>query len=612
VPSRVNGEQAVALTAQWALWGAEAEDRTYRVLSASAGDLSAPDFGHIVQRYGVGTADRLPQYTMFWVPDAGGAPWFVGIAIHEHASYASDDDRSHYDTSGREIVYSRLFCVRYADMARHGVTFTELVSAAGHQLPSSGKTDPVTLRITRERSQPPLTHRRAAGTPPDLAEVVAALLLTSQQVCVLGADELPATERLMFVDRVLSLLPYGLRATLSAATWASPTARDLKLRLFFASARRDDGSGTHHVQWGQRGWGADGAPGSEAARQYLAWLRGAGTRATELLAERTTPVRFSAAELSAMPATLPTDLTVANILRGLADTLRAGHTEAAMEELELLRPHRAEPLRSAERAHYRAQVLRYGLLANHQGLRQKDKESLYRTLLPLAFEFPLSYEDYCQMVDAIGGPPHESLRSVLLARRFASYVPWLLAGKAEPPFGDEELMRSLDDEKVPATGPLGEFEHDLASIRQAHRAAVYDFSVRYLRTYAKDPKTELKQRGYLAETLAAAFPDDSAAQQARIEEALQFVHGQPLRLSLGQISDLFAEPGLRPTPAFEAVVARLASSPTAEPHIAEQAADARTRQADKQARDNRSEPLHGHQSLPQLFRRLVGGRRADE
>ena len=36
----------------------------------------------------------------------------------------------------------------------------------------------------------------------------------------------------------MALLPYGLRATMSASTWVDNTAQNLKQRLFFASAPR--------------------------------------------------------------------------------------------------------------------------------------------------------------------------------------------------------------------------------------------------------------------------------------------------------------------------------------------------------------------------------------
>lgn len=290
----MNTEQAVELTAQWALWGTDAADRAYRVLASSAGDLTAWDFADIAERYGAGTPDRLPQYTVFWVPDSGG-PGLVGLTVHEYASYQARDGRSRYDAGGREIIYSRLFCLRYPDLAKHAVTCADLLNAVERQLLPPGDDGPVTLRVTPAPAlwAPP----RPASFPPDLAAVVAALLLTARPVCVLGADEVPAVDRLMFVDRVLSLLPYGLRATLSAATWASPTARELKLRLFFASARRDDSAGTHHVLWDQRGWGTAAPPDTPVVRRYLGWLRQAGERAVRLLEQETAPARFAGDDL---------------------------------------------------------------------------------------------------------------------------------------------------------------------------------------------------------------------------------------------------------------------------------------------------------------------------
>jgi hypothetical protein len=614
VPTQLKGEPAgqhVELTAQWALWGRGADDRVSSVLASSAEDLTARDFTGAVERYAAGAPDRLPQYTVFWVPDVEGAPRFVGIAIHEHASYARQDDRSHYDASGREIVYSRLFCVRYADLAEHGVTFTGLLLAVQHQLLPRDQAAPVTLRIAPEREQRLPSSGQAPGTGSELAEVVAALLLTTRQVCVLGADEVSATERLAFIDQVLSLLPYGLRATLSAATWASPTARDLKLRLFFASAQRDDSDGVHHVRWDQRTPDAYPVSGNETAGRYLDWLRGTGAQAPFLLTEQTAPLRFNDADLSAMVGALPRDLKVANVLQDLVDSLREGDVAAAMTEIKRLRRNRIGPVRPADREHYRYQILRHGLLDNHPALRSRDRAAVYQTLLRLAFELPISYDSYCAIEDAVGGPPRGTLRSVLQEFSFASYVPWLLAAKGEIRVSDEELTTTLKERNVSATAPLDQFQRDLVSIRPAHRAAACDFALLYLRSQAENAKPELTRRGYLAEILAASFPDDTEAQRVRLEGALKFVHGGSL--SRGQIRDLFSEPGVRPTAAFEAAVGRLASSPKAERLIAEQAAEALTRNAgngDKGTSD-RAESHRGHR--PQLWhlltRLLVGGPR---
>ena len=83
------------------------------------------------------------------------------------------------------------------------------------------------------------------------------------------------------------------------------------------------------------------------------------------------------------------------------------------------------------------------------------------------------------------------------------------------------------------------------------------------------------RRGFLADTLEVVFPGDRQAQRIRLDDTVRFVYGGPL--SRGQIRDLFADPELRPTTAFEAALVRLASSPKVEQFIVKQAAYARLR-----------------------------------
>ena len=605
--------QAARLTAEWALWGKQETDRTYRILACSAGDLNAADFEAAVRRYSSGMPDTLPQYLVFWVPGADGGPEYVGIAVHEHAAYSRRDPRSRFDASGREIVFTRLFCVRYADLAEHGVTFTELVAAAAeHQLPPEDEIGPVTLLVglgqseqPDEPAQPPL----APGGRRDLAATVAALLLTSSPVCILGAGGVTPEQRLAFIDQVLSLLPYGLRSTLSASTWASSTARDLKLRLYFATARPGSQARAHHVRWDQRDAAGLPAPESLAARTYLGWLRQTGSRARFLLIGQTAPLRFIPVDIETMVASLPDDLTVTDTLEDLAASLAEGDTGAVTAELIRLERHAGSPVSAADRDTLRHQVIRRGLLGNHPELKPSVKERLYRTVLPLAFPLPLTYGGYCEIEDMTGGPPSGTLRSVLMGLRFASFVPWLLVAKAEPRFSDGELMTALAKEGQPAAGLIEHFERDLELIRPRHRAAVYDFALQHLRDHGDDPRAYLTRRGYLTSTLAAAFPDDEEAQRVRLEDTLLFVYGP--ELSRGQIRELLGAPGLNITPALESALARLASLAKAdrnkaERFVAEQADDVRARQAAGAGRagerDDDSRPARG---LRRLFARRV-------
>jgi hypothetical protein len=590
-----NDDATVELAAEWALWGKQGAETTYRILACSAGDLTAWDFSEAVVRYATGMSDRLPQYTVFWVPGSTGDPEFVGIAIHEHASYSQHDARSHYDTSGREIVYTRLYCVRYADLAEHRVTVTELRDAVG-RLPSPDDTAPVTLRVAARPSGWPAAPEPADGAAPELAELVAALLLTTRPVCVVAPDMVPAPERVEFIDEVLSLLPYGLRATLSAATWVSPTAQGLKFRLFFASTRRDDDEQTHHVMWERRTAPQSLEPGSETASQYLDWLRNAGTRAKLILGQETAPLRFTRADVRRLVADLPRDLAVTDTLEDLAASLHEGDAPAATAEVRRLGRRRADRVSHVDREHYRNHILRLGLLGSHEGLAPSVTTAMYRALLRLAFEPPFSYADYCTIEDGIGEPPRGKLRSVLLGLRFTTFVPWLLVAKAEPRCSDGELITALAEQGIPAGIPLSDLLGGLADIRPAHRADVYDFAVLYLRTLAENAKAELTRRGYLADILEVVFPDQPTAQQTRLEDMLRSVHGG--QFSRGHIRDLFREPDLRPTAAFEEAVARLASSSKAGRLIAEQANEARARRAanGEDRTENEAKPQERHLS----------------
>ncbi len=103
------------------MWGKEARETGYHVLGCSTGPLRDRDFSEVITRYSPGDLDELPQYTVSWIPGANREPEYVAIGIHElaPADPRHADRRSPRDAVGRAIVYVRLFCVRYADMAEH-------------------------------------------------------------------------------------------------------------------------------------------------------------------------------------------------------------------------------------------------------------------------------------------------------------------------------------------------------------------------------------------------------------------------------------------------------------------------------------------------------------
>lgn len=561
-----------SVLAEWALWGKEAGESAYHVLRCSKGRFVPDDFREIITRYAPGAKEDLPQYTVCWIPDEMGDPEYVAVGIHELASAdpRQSGGRSRHDANGRPIEFVRLFCVRYAELAKHAVGYQELAEAVGGlQLPP-GSVDPVTVMLSAQ-SLP----RPAAGPVREQAESVAALLLTTRPVCVLGAERVSAADRLEFIDTVMALLPYGLRTTMSASTWASSTAQDLKLRLFFANAERDDGGHTSCVMWGRL---AELHVSVEAAVLYMHWLKDAGARAPDLLAGQTEPVRFNAADIRRMVGKLPKDKPVAETLEELARSLRRGDVAGVQSAVIRLRRHLVARPQLADCYEYRRLIAWHGLLKDHPELHPSTRASVYRVLLRLAFTVPLSYDSYCEIEDCLGAPPRGLLLGVMIKFEFTDYLAWVLSHMAADRPNEERLMESLWQQGVPATAPLNQVDRQASGrLRPAHGKTVLDFSVRYLRVYSEDAQAELIERGYLAQLLEIIFQDKPAEQRRRLQDTLRFIYRGMLKR--GQITEIFDQPGLYPTDALVAAVTRMAAQRKAAAYISERAYIARLRYA---------------------------------
>jgi hypothetical protein len=575
------------VTADWALWGKDGREPGYRVLRCSKGVFGLADFHRIISRYASGTNERLPQYTVCWIPrgtltedDAGQG--YLAVGIHE---LADDDPRRSggraRTADGRVIEYVRFFSVRYAELAEFAASYTDVIDAVrGYQLPT-GPTDPFKVELptppdsalTLAPASAPAPASRAA-----LAADVAALLLTLRPVCVLGAEAAEAEDRLGFIELVMSLLPYGLRSTLSASTWASSTAQDLKLRLFFSNARLDDGGRTRYVTWGQPGSLDLSAAGDKAPSLYLAWLRQAGPDAATGLAGLTDPVRFDPADIRKMVASLPEDRPIGDSLQELANNLRHRDRPAVTAGVTRLKRYLVRPPEPAERRLYRQQIVALGLLKDHPEIHANTRASVYRVLLRLGFDSPLRYAGYCEIEDAIDGPPLGTLRSVLLEGKFATFLPWLLTAKAQPEFPDENIMKGLAERGMTSTDLLTDLQRILPEVRAGHRATAYDFTVLYMTRYTANARAELIRRGYLTDALEVIFPGNQKAQQVHLERMLKFIYRDPLKRD--QIRDLFAEPGLYPTAPLEIAVKHMAASRMAGRFVEAQAASARLRRLD--------------------------------
>jgi hypothetical protein len=577
-------EEAPPLTllAEWALWGKDERNTGYHVMRCSQGDLAAADFREIITRYGSGVKPSLPQFTMCWIPGPHRDPEYLAVGIHEviEPGSPSSGGRSR-NVGGRVVEYVRMFCFRYADVAEFEASYTQLVTAVADipLVEGEGRADLMAVELP-----PGLEPIVPSDAERQLAEDVALALLTSSPVCVLDADGVAAEQRLAFIDLVLSLLPFGLRATLSASTWASTTLQDLKLRLYFSNAHREDQGRTSHVSWGKPGY-VRIPEGHAAARLYQEWLREAGPGAIGELTHATAPVRFIEAEELQMLASLPNDKTIAETLEELSDKLRAVDQPAVSAMVKRLKRYLASPQSPADRALCRSLMLKkYRLFRDHAKIHGNVKASVYRTLLNLGFDKPLSYAAYCEIEESVGGKPGWTLRKVLLQTR-TNVLPYVLVALAGPGVGYVQLRDALASQDMRAVGLLDILERKMDTVRPRHREDLIDFTLRYLTgsanlsdqwQTAEDPRTALFGRGYLTDLLNRAFPEDQAKQRRRLAGILSYVYGE--RLGPRQIRHIFEAPRLYPGPALEATVKRLAL-PWHRPLVERQAAAARMRYA---------------------------------
>ena len=284
---------------QWALYGKDAGASGDRVLACSAGDLAMVNFADAISRFQLGALHRLPQVSVSYAQPVKPGSGYLALAIHKPA----DDDQVALDEDGRPVTYTNYFCLPYGPLAAGGVTYQAVHEAVRDlRLPAANG---ATLRVTiAARPWPP-------PVIDPLALRVAALLLTSRSVCVLRAQHVPVAGRLGFIDTVMSLLPYGFRAKMTAATWTRATYRDHRFRLFFSDAPRGSERRDHVVSWDHPETAVI-TPQDGVAHEYLTWLEetliepmARLNRLTEARGFGDAPVR-NAVSLVTKPATQPT------------------------------------------------------------------------------------------------------------------------------------------------------------------------------------------------------------------------------------------------------------------------------------------------------------------
>jgi hypothetical protein len=493
-------EAAPGLQAEWALWGKDEQRTAFHVLRCSKGGLDDDDFREIFTRYATGVKDALPQYTVCWIPgdEKRQRPPYLAVGIHEHADpdpALAGGRRQH--VAGRVVEYVRLFCFRYADVAEWDASYVSLANAVrGIQL-LPGQNEPIQVRV------PPAADPPATGGP---AELVASWLLTTRPVCVLDADHVPVEQRLAFIDEVLSLLPFGLRARLSASTWASPRVADLQLRLFFSSARRDSSTRTCHVSWARPDQSTVPPGKFDAAEFYREWLQDASEPARARLSSLREPARFTAEDIDRLLPRLPRNKSLDDTFAELAASLETADQRAIAGALKPLKLSLRRPVEPAARAQIRSLVEKYGLLADHPKVNQNTMRSVYGTLIRLAFGDGLSYADYCEIERGAGGTLSGPLQRVLVTGDILDVLPGILAADAGPGVRDEELMEAISMRGLSPGWLVSRLEREIAPMQANHRPILVDFARHYVLMKGVEPAEELKHHGYLSGLLTTAYP----------------------------------------------------------------------------------------------------------
>lgn len=529
--------QTVPITAEWALWGKERSDAGYRVIACSDGTIGVENFDEVLTRYSPGTLEFLPQVTISWVADKENRH-YVAVAIHDRA------DRALYDASGRAVVMTSYFCVPYNDLAAGAVSYYAMYD----HFRSVGL--PVAHRA---RIQATLPLAGAAERPDGFAMRVAALLLTGKPVCILGADGLDVGQRLMFIETVMSLLPYGMRSRFSASTWASSTFQEHRLRLFFASARRQ--ADDHVMVWGQ----ADHAPtGHIYADDYLIWLREGAEDRIIRLTQDTEQAGFRQADVLKMLERMgvaPSGVSPAGPARGgrAGEVARwtAPSLQRTMTVDELLlrcagRLQHVDPFLTSDiarleeylgDAHTPEERHRYYLIIKEHGLLREDKrigkgtrKQFYDVLLRLAFGAPLTYASFCKIESCLGTPPVRVHRPLLVAINAVGadvLMRLLVLGL----IGEKELKASLREQPETLADLISAAANP--GLRPDHARVVCELVVHILveevdRLGRQAIRVALHRNGYLAAVLQLRHPAEPQYQLTQLSQLLYLGHGEKL------------------------------------------------------------------------------------
>lgn len=530
----------MTVTAEWAWRGKLPSDRDYRLLACSAGSISPENFEAILDRFSPGTLEDLPQVTVSYVGVETGHG-YLGIGIHE-------PEDGGYDKLGRDVVFTRYFCVPYDELAAAGVTYQDMYAAFEHVKLSDG--DRATLTVEVPRREPGIPTEAPRLLP------VAEMLLTGNPVCILEAERSRLAERLGYIDDVMSLLPYGARAEMAAATWTSSTFRGHKFRLYFSSARREPiepNLPDHLVSWhendqvkrtyntkissgfaeGYREW-VEPQLGPPLAARLAGMLEPMPFKAADVLkmvnklteqrqapsprqqdsgAQQGTPMaqtvvipppstssaQAQVPQTHARPGDHPADEIEGTLLR-CARCLENLDLDGVKSCVKMLRASLELPRNSEHRRRYQELITGKRMLSPGFSL-DRQETGYYKVMLQTAFGKHIDYETYCRIEDMTGTLPHRTLLQAMEEIGFSSPRAALLV---QYHLGNGKHVRTSPDELVRIVASDG--------LRREHSRVICEVTVGELAHARKSAvdiaRSVLHSHGYLAPVLDRREPHD--------------------------------------------------------------------------------------------------------
>jgi hypothetical protein len=586
--------KTVAVDAEWALLVRAGHEG--RVIACSTGELNARNFLEAIGRFDPGTPEELPQVSVSFVPTAVPFADYLAFAIHVDGS---PDDRGADERL--PALTTRYFCLSYYQLAAGAISYQAMYQALDPIRLPHGNAPPIGVSLA---PQAPTSVRD------DLALQAAALLLTTRPVCVLGAEGATVAERLAFIDAVMSLLPYGLRARMAAATWTRAADRDHRFRLFFSDTARAIDPPDNFLVWGHPGE-TDLTAADLWAYEYLTWLRDKASQPTARLASWHRPMRFRSEDVQPIldeigiigpdprqnysvtkqdlePQPAPRTKTGREqILRECARHLRVGSLGEIKADISQLKTMAADPDDDDQRARYR-QILKETSLLSLAETQGRNTPRLYNPLLRVAVTAPLSYEGYCQLEDCLKNPllPKPLLQAVesaglcdQLAAALVYYFLWNADSKR--PEKREPIAKKMaewraagyaDADRHPVVD-AAQFIHQLAAgrVRPQHALIVCDVLLGSLELKTTDRdhtaiEMALCEHGFLAGALPVIGIKLVRDQFKVLLRFLQAAY--PDRLDRPEIMKVLT--GTQPTPALLAAVLLHLRRPS-DAHLARQA-----------------------------------------